>query len=268
MKAWFTSAVAVAVLVSTVTVTAEEDSLSAARDLYAAANYEDALLVLDKLRTANPRQDEGSAIEQYRAFCLLALGRPADAQQAIEAVVAAQPLLPALRRGSVAARAVGVQRCAAPDAAGHHPAEVRAGEGGVRSKGIQLAEAASNRCSTSWRIPMSARPRVSLPLGTHRTLAAGFHGAERVGGRAPRALAPAPLLPPAPPPEPAPPRIYGSEDANVVAPVTIEQALPPFSFVTGTTLMQGNLEVVIDERGAVESAVIRRSIYPVRHARR
>src|SRR5206468_10442074 len=31
------------------------------------------------------------AIEQYRAFCLLALGRAADAEQAIEAVVAAEP---------------------------------------------------------------------------------------------------------------------------------------------------------------------------------
>src|SRR6185436_9109928 len=91
MNGWFRSTVTVLVLASTVTLTAEEDLLSAARDLYAAANYEDALVVLNKLLNQSPHGEDGSAIEQYRAFCLLALGRSADAQQAIEAVVSATP---------------------------------------------------------------------------------------------------------------------------------------------------------------------------------
>ena len=37
------------------------------------------------------RVDDARAIDQYRAFCLLALGKATEAAQAIESVVAAQP---------------------------------------------------------------------------------------------------------------------------------------------------------------------------------
>src|SRR5262245_14409537 len=68
-----------------------EDSLSAARDLYAAAEYENALAALDRLRMGGVKADDGRAVEQYRAFCLLALGKSSEAAQAIEAVVSADP---------------------------------------------------------------------------------------------------------------------------------------------------------------------------------
>ena len=47
--------------------------------------------MLNRLRSTEHPASQSRAIEQYRAFCLLALGRPADAEQAIEAVVAAEP---------------------------------------------------------------------------------------------------------------------------------------------------------------------------------
>src|SRR5947207_2840825 len=68
------------------------DSLTAARDLYAAAEYEDALVLLNQLQPGDHEPDERRAIEQYRAYCLLALGRSADAEQAIAAMVTATPL--------------------------------------------------------------------------------------------------------------------------------------------------------------------------------
>src|SRR5258707_9479103 len=68
------------------------DSLAAARDLYAAAEYEDALALLNQLRPGDHAPDERRTIEQYRAYCLLALGRSVDAEQAIAAVVTATPL--------------------------------------------------------------------------------------------------------------------------------------------------------------------------------
>src|SRR5262245_28931351 len=68
------------------------DSLTAARDLYAAAEYEDALVLLNTLQSGDHAPDERRTIEQYRAYCLLALGRSADAEQAIAAVVTATPL--------------------------------------------------------------------------------------------------------------------------------------------------------------------------------
>ncbi len=70
---------------------AADDSLAAARELYAAAAYEDALAVLNRLRPPASGPAEGRAIEQYRAFCLLALGRGAEAEHAIETVVAGEP---------------------------------------------------------------------------------------------------------------------------------------------------------------------------------
>src|SRR5581483_4170314 len=66
----------------------QADTLTAARDLYSAAAYEDALAMLDHLATSNGQvPTERFAINQYRAFCLLALGRTSDAEHAIEAVV-------------------------------------------------------------------------------------------------------------------------------------------------------------------------------------
>src|SRR5580765_1247129 len=69
-----------------------QDSLSAARELYASAAYEDALAVLSRLNAAQLRADDGQTAAQYRAFCLLALGKTAEASQAIESVVSSQPL--------------------------------------------------------------------------------------------------------------------------------------------------------------------------------
>src|SRR3954453_15340715 len=69
---------------------AGEHSLTTARELYASAAYEDALAVLDTLPADRP-VDEIRAAEQYRAFCPLALGRSADAESAIAAVITHDP---------------------------------------------------------------------------------------------------------------------------------------------------------------------------------
>jgi TonB family protein len=78
------------VLAATAAVAAD-DSLATARDLYAAAAYEDALAVLNRLGTPAGAPGDGPAIGEYRAFCLLALGRVSEAEQAIETLIAAEP---------------------------------------------------------------------------------------------------------------------------------------------------------------------------------
>ena len=50
-----------------------------ARELYAAAEYEDALTILNRLRQTPSKPEDVRTIDQYRAFCLLALGRAAEA---------------------------------------------------------------------------------------------------------------------------------------------------------------------------------------------
>ena len=91
MSVWLNVAAALALIVTIADVAAGQDSLSAARELYAGAAYEDALAVLNRLRANAVRADDARAIDQYRAFCLLALGRASDAERAIESVIAVQP---------------------------------------------------------------------------------------------------------------------------------------------------------------------------------
>jgi Gram-negative bacterial TonB protein C-terminal len=72
---------------------------------------------------------------------------------------------------------------------------------------------------------------------------------------------------PAPAPKltmsPLAPGVYDESSTNVVAPVPLEPILPPVSpeqVVAAPAV--GLFEIVIDERGRVESAVVRRSISP------
>jgi TonB family protein len=96
------------------------------------------------------------------------------------------------------------------------------------------------------------------PLSDLRTLAMGFQDLNA------HALAPPDPAPSTPQPQPAqaptapPPRVYDVTDTNVVPPVVIHQALPPFRHPV--TQARGAVEVVIDENGAVESAMLRQSI--------
>jgi TonB family protein len=69
-----------------------QDALSAAQALYADARYEEALKGFDALKAAGGQPPRTAlVIEQGRALCLLALGRSADAQQAIEATLRLDP---------------------------------------------------------------------------------------------------------------------------------------------------------------------------------
>src|SRR3954465_11363255 len=67
-----------------------ENPLTAARDLYASARYDEALAVLNGLPSDAVASDRKS-IEQYRSLCLLALGRGSEAESAIAAVITADP---------------------------------------------------------------------------------------------------------------------------------------------------------------------------------
>jgi tetratricopeptide (TPR) repeat protein len=70
------------------------DALNDARARYESAHYEEALALLDSLDTTNKSEDENQAIRQYRALCLIALGRLPDAAKPVEAMIRANPLAP------------------------------------------------------------------------------------------------------------------------------------------------------------------------------
>src|SRR5438552_17820721 len=68
-----------------------QDSLAMARDLYTAAAYEDALSLLNGMRASDRRPEDGRLVDQYRALCLIALGRASEGERAIEAIIVVAP---------------------------------------------------------------------------------------------------------------------------------------------------------------------------------
>ena len=70
---------------------AARDPLGAARDLYASARYDEALAVLNDLHAPDSATPDRKSVEQYRSLCLLALGRGSEAENAIAAVITADP---------------------------------------------------------------------------------------------------------------------------------------------------------------------------------
>ncbi len=243
------------------------DSLSAARDLYAAAEYEDALALLNRLQPGNHDPDERRTIEQYRAYCLLALGRPADAEQAIAAVVMATPLYkPSGADVSPRVRSAftDVRRRMLPAIIQEKYAAAKVA---FDRKNFAVAATVFTEVVDAIADPDVADIVKQPPLSDLRVLAAGFRDLSV------SAAASAPL--PAHPPEPAAPpavarplvtpiaspRTYAATDARVTPPVAVRQSLPPFP-VQLQTIGRGVLELVIDERGAVESAVMHESVNP------
>jgi hypothetical protein len=244
-------------------VAAAQTSLPAARDLYAAAAYEDALQVLNTIRTSEQRPDDGRAVEQYRALCLFALGRVAEAESAIESLVQVAPsyhLTDADVSPRVRAAFHDVRRRVLP---------------GVIQRTYETANAAFARkdpaAAEGFKLVLDllADPDLGAtatrsPLSELRTLASGFLalGAAQTPAPAPAPAPPiAPLAPVQAPPPPAPlpaparnpsNRIYGPEDVNVVPPIVVRQSFAALADVFA--VHAGIVEVVVDEIGEVVAA--------------
>jgi len=248
-----------AILLATTLLTPAEDSLAAARDLYASAAYEDALAVLSRLPQSNQPLEVTRAVEQYRALCLLALGRTAEAEHAIEAVIAGDPAFRPAADVSPRVRATfgDVRRRVLP-------AMIQQTYAAAKSAFDRKEFAAAASAFTQTLVMMTdpdveaaaARP----PLSDLRTLASGFRDlATAAAAPPPPPPPPAPAPVPAQPPAPVVPRVYTAADENVVAPVPVRQQLPAFP---GTLMIerQGMIDLVIDETGVVQSATMTQSI--------
>jgi hypothetical protein len=252
--------VAMMMLAAGASVRAQDADLAVARDLYASAAYEDALALLNRLLASDHPAAQSRGIEQYRAFCLLALGRTGDAAQAIEAVVAAEPSYrPSDSDVSPRVRLAfsDVRRRMLPGII-----QQRYGQAKTAYDRGEFASAADGfkQVLTALADSDITAEATQPPLADLRMLAVGFGELSAKATpppplAAPPAAAPAPAPVAAPPSRPSPLRVYGTEDANVVAPITLSQAMPVFP---GQVLIarSGKIEIVISETGAVESAVI------------
>jgi hypothetical protein len=250
-------------------VVANQDALTHAKDLYASAAYDEALAVLDRLQL-NPPLTDAAEVGQYRAFCLLALGRTDEGRRTIEALVESNPLfLPSEQQTSPRLLAVfrDVRRQLIPRIVRNSYADAKSA---FDRKEMQGAAKGFDRVLLLLNDPDSTDFEGSVDI---RMLATGFRDLSKVGlTAAPAAATVSPNAPaaaaaaPTPPPElPDPRRTYGPEDTNVTAPVVVSQTLPPWRYsklAEAHREYQGVLALVIDENGNVQSVALLEGVQP------
>jgi hypothetical protein len=245
--------------------TQAQDTMAAARDLYQSAAYEDALALLNRMDSSASQPSDRFTIDQYKAFCLVALRRTREAEDAIEAVLSVEPFYHpsegeasprllsafAIVRQRVLPAIVQQKYLHAKAAFDHQEFAAAAAEFNDVLRAFDDADL----------IDAARRP----PLADVRTLATGFRDLSvRAAVPAPPPVAEPPAQVSAPPPAvpvAVPMRIYNAADRDASPPVIVRQELPAFprSVVPAG---QGVLEVVISEAGTVEAAVMRTSINP------
>ena len=252
---------------------AADDGLTRAKDLYLSAAYEDALNVLDGLT----EQPESTEIAEYRAFCLLALQRTADAKKAIATIVSANPFYqPSESLASPRVRAVfrEVRQSLLPAIVQQSYADAKAAFDRKDSRAPDLFD----RLLLLLDDPdVKGQPA----LADLRTVAVGFRDLSKAMASAPAEAAAAGQPPAAraagqsavvlpsdgAPSSPAGDSVEpGRQTASqLTPPVAIAQELPrwvPPRSVDTHQGYSGTLEVTIDERGTVASAVVTKSIHP------
>jgi len=239
---------------------AAQDSLASVKTLYASAAYEDALSAIDRLRSTGPAAPDSRGLEQYRAFCLLALGREAEATKALEDLVTADPFFTP-DENEVSPRVFtlfhGVRRRLLPPLVQQKYSLAKATYD--RKEYAAAAEQFSRVASLMDDPDMDQK---TPGLADLRTLVGGFTDLAKNAVTPPK-----PAQPPveAAPPPPSPPvrSVFDASDADVAGPVTVRQDVPAYpalpTLVT-TPIRPGVIEVVIDESGRVERAVMRQSI--------
>ena len=208
-----------------------DPGLDDVKRLYATAAYDDAL----KRMTLLDGRSDPNALDQYRALCLLGLGRDADADQALERIVFRSPLFripedaasPAFlaRFASVRKRVlpVAVNKSYAKAKTSFDLKDYTAAADQLRELVLVL------RAETASGDPVLANLQ-QLAEGSLRLTEAELAAASRV--------------------------IYSALDFAVIPPVELERNIPPWNPPTqlGWRSFRGVVQVVVDERGNVESA--------------
>jgi TonB family protein len=267
-----------------------QESVQTAQALYASASYDEALAMLERLEKQPLAPGDAVELQQNRALCLLALGRTADAESALAAVVKADPtyrpadatMAPRVRTifkdvrskllpGLVVsvyndARAAYDQHQFAAALKGFRQAQSLVDDPdfpAAEAKSVQeykvladgfakLADAAANPVVAPVAAPAPA------PASTGSS-AAGVAGSPVVSA----------------PPVPSPTRdasaspaaldytrVFDSNDTNVTAPVTLRQDMPRWVLQGQPIPRSGSLELIITADGVVERATLKQSMNP------
>lgn len=277
---------------------AHAGDLVAARSLYAAASYEEALAALD----GPPASDAVEQVQQLRALCLLALGRNDEAEKAIAQLVLHNPLYK-LPPGEVAPKLESlfheVRRETIPTAARSLYAQAKTSYDArkwslARDQFSQLLTLLADTDASPQRASLGDLKQLGegflklteseIAADTRRladeqaaVLAAEQKAAEQARAEAERlaterATAPAAAvgtagtLPPGRPSagRPAVP-VYSAADVGVTKPVELRRVMPrwvPPTREMAAMSHSGLLEIIIDEAGSVAEARVAKPISP------
>ena len=256
-----------------------QDSLARAKELYSAAAYDEALALLDDLQAgSNGSGSTTTEVSQYRAFCLLALQRTDDAKKVIEGMVSVDPfyrLSDAQASPRVTSIFQEVRRAVLPGVVQRAYTEAK-----------QAFDKKDPRSSAQFEHVLALIDDPDMRNASSpdfRTLVVGFHDLSRALASAaaqpppPVVVAPPVVAPQAPavdlavtsgtsaaaPASPASPAI--ARPVVIVPPVVLAQPMPrwiPRTISDAARVLTGRLEISIDERGNVVSAVLAAPIYP------
>jgi TonB family protein len=247
---------------------AAQEPLTKAKALYDAAAYEDALTVL--------AQVDLPEAQQYRALCLLALGRSQDAAAVVESLVSGQPMFEASSQDApprFVALVTETKRKLLPQLARKAFSE---GRDQFRSGS---REDALKRFALVMTLTADPSFKQSAEAEDLRTLASGFIDLAKAATPPPPAPTPATAPAPAPAtaakaatPSPAAaaaatstekPRA-STEAPDIVQPVVVKQFIPPVPPAIGN---QGgpsvSIRVLISPSGRVTDASIQQSAHPL-----
>ena len=241
-----------------------QPSLGKAKELYASANYDEALTMFNTLGSGlsgdSAHTEDAATISMYRVLCLVAVGRNAEVDAAIDRLVSQHPLYrppsdelsPRIRTAVSTAR-VRVLPALVQRRYEESKTMYDRGEFATASVGFKWVLSALSDPDIS---PLATQP----PLLDIKTLAAGFVDLSA------KALAPPPppqvaLVPATVTPPRDFKRVFTTEDSDAVAPVTVRQNMPRFPGAL-TTPAAGVIELIIDAAGAVESVRLLESVHP------
>jgi TonB family protein len=250
----------VLILASSVTapLLAEQDALQVIKDLYASANYEEALSAIAKLDPSTPNLEA----EQYRVFCLVALGRMDDADKAVEAVLTAHPEY----RPDAAQASPRIQALFSQVRKRIGPALVKQMyQQGKAAMDRKDREEAVRQFEAMLRIADDADVRGEAGVAELRELGAGFLELSRA--TPPKNASPDPAVPSGTAPAGGSPTSGSSPPApgGIVAPVVVQQRFPqwvPPDAAARVRAFRGSVRVQISAEGKVTSAEIVKSVHP------
>ena len=248
------------------------------RHLYESAAYDDALATIDRVVALPPTvgaQSENVVLLRYRALCLLALDRSPEAEGAVEQLLMQDPvysadasdtsprfvsvldrtrnrIVPVLARKQYddAKRSFDERRL--PEAAGGFARVVAM----LDNPTLDRSALASSRDLRTLAVGFLELSRAGTPPQQETALpkadASPAYGASAPGTRAPGATASSTG------------RVYSAVDREVTPPVTVRQDLPAWKAGALGLIgrFEGQLDIVIDETGGVESATLAKPIFP------